>query len=305
MKFLKGFISSLLGFIMLISLTTFCSLFVLRSLLSGPNLAKIFTSVVQKTNEVDLSSITKSDVNFELEGIDRDFLEEDAMQVYGELVSQMLEYEVGVREELPDTKALKEKMSELAKEYEKKTGEEIDLSEMEEEIDKAVEAYGEESKQNSIFTDDQKQIFSVIYSNTILYICIIIFIICAILIVIINKSILPLLGHLVAVLAINGVGNGLIGTALKGMISNDTEVASVIINNIGGIFNKILIISIIVALVLLVIFIIIKILKKKKEQVPLQPEYPEQRDVIDEIRATSEQQETKEQFFNPNNNNMQ
>lgn len=303
MKILKGFISSILGFVMLMALTMFCSLFVIRNLLSGPNLAKIFTSVIESTSEVNLSGLTNSDLSFDVGGIDKEFLEEDAMEVYGELFSQMLEYEVGVRNNLPDTKALKEKMGELAESYEKKTGEKIDISEMEDEIDKAVEQYSEESKNRSIFTDEQKKIFEVIYSNTIPTICIVVFIVCAILIVVINKSIMPLLVHLVIILVINGIGNGLLGTALGSILKDNSEVGNAILDSLSGIFNKVLIISIIVAVLLLVAFIIIKVINKKKEQ----PTYLEQNNVMNPVGETSYQEQPQEQYINPNNqnNNMQ
>ena len=269
MKFLKGFLTAILGFVMLMSLTTFCSVFLLRSLLSGPNLAKIMTSVAQKTDTLDISKFTNSDVKIELDEVDKEFLEKDAMEVYGDLISQILEYEMGTRDTLPDTTKLKEKMKDLAEDYEKKTGKEVDISELEKGIDEAIEQYGKETKNEPILNEDIKKVFSVIFSNTLLIASIIVFVVCAILIVVINKSILPLLKHLIIILIINGVGNGLLSKALSSVVKDNSEVGVVLVDNISGLINNVLIISIICAAVLIIAYIAIKIILKKKKEVPV------------------------------------
>jgi len=314
MKALRILGSMFLGLIMLICLGIFSGLMVFRISLSGQTLGKIAMEMVENNNDLDLDSFY-NDLNLDqteldglLEDLDDYVSREEIYQQVGDLSSQMLKYQAGVIDKI-DATDFKAFLKKVAKEYEKKTGEDIDIDDIDDIIDEAVEDMEDDVRADESFPTEVTQLFKTAYSNGPLITCAVVFIICALLIVLINKSVAPLFLHLFIVCLINGLVNGLIGGALNALLkaSVDDESALVVMSAINGVFGKIALACIIVAIVSLVLFIVLKAKKKNEpvQQVPVQP----QGDVIDQIRATSMMPDQPNNTFNnnpndPNNNNF-
>ncbi len=298
MKILKGIFNVFLGFIMFIALAAFSSLTALRTMLSGDFLGNVIMTITEKSEELNIGSLVNSDETIStseldkaMEEIDEYISKEEIYNQFGDLTSQFIEYYVGARDDI-DTSELKATIKEVAKKYEDKTGEKIDVDSINVEIDSAKEKIKESTKENNSELEALR-ILSFIYNNTLYYGCIVVFVICAIIMVLVNKSILPLIKHLIIILVFNGIGNGVLGFAVTKVIGDMDTTTMTIIENLKDVFMKIAIISVIVVVLLIVLFIILKVIQKNKNNQTVsqvnQPQmnYPEQGDVIDQIRASS------------------
>ena len=273
MKVLKGFASVLLAGIMLVCLIAISGVLMFRVFLSGPSLAKIAKGMVEQDETFEISTMfdgaefNSSDLDDMMDELDEYISKDQMYEEVGELASQIIRYEIGVIDDI-DGSSLKETLKEAAKKYEKKTGEDVDFDELEDNIDDAIKDLKKELKQSSDVPQDVANFFKVFYSNGILIGCIIVFVVCAILIVVMFKSVTPLLIHLAILGFLHGITNGALGLVMSAIPAED-ESMKFVIGPLKSIFLTTAFICIAVAVISIILIIILGVVKKNK-QAPVQ-----------------------------------
>jgi tetrahydromethanopterin S-methyltransferase subunit G len=271
MKALKTFISIILGFVMFILLGLFTVITSVRIILSGDSFGKIMQDLTNQNQDIsignsfDTNSLTSEELDRALDEIDNYVSRDEIYEALGNVSSQFIKYYIGAIDDI-DTDEVKDLTEKIAKKYEEKTGERIDLSEINENIDKAKEEMKQEVKNTNSEELEKIQYLRYFFDNGIYFGIIIGFIICGLLIVLINKSIIPLFVHLLIITILNGIGFGIIFIATKFIPISDEAANVIIMNSINGLFTKILI-GYIVAAVLLIIGLVIAKKTKKPEKV--------------------------------------
>ena len=267
MKALKTFLSIILGTIMFILLGLFTVITSVRIILSGDSVGKILQGLTNQNQEIniansfDINTITSEELDKALDEIDNYISRDEIYTALGDVTSQFIKYYIGAIDDI-DTDEFKELIEKIAKKYEEKNGEKIDLSEINENIDKAKEEIKQE------VTKDKEELEKIQYLryffNNSIYMGIIIgFIVCGLLIVLINKSITPLLVHLIIITVLNSIGFSIIFIAMKYIPVTADPANIIIIDSINELFTKILMVYIITAVLLIISLTISK--KRKKE----------------------------------------
>lgn len=259
MKILRGLINFVLRFIIFTSIAAICSIYIVRSFLSGNNISDMLFSnnVISATEEYEEFT----------EYVDV----EEIKETYGDILNEYLKYYTGVNKELPSTEGIEKILNDYCDKYEAETGNKVDrsfISENMKEIDKIIA----ETTPNK--NDKISQAFSLIYSNKVITIAIIAFIVSSILVIVINKSILKLVSILASIFITNALCFYVLSLATTSLVNNIAEDLSVIdpiINSVKSILNNVGLISIIVGIVFIVLLIIVKVVKKslnKKSSTP-------------------------------------
>ncbi len=262
---LKKLLSSLLNFILLLSITTLCAIFATRNLLSGDTILGILNSSTINNN-YDYSSIIPNNSNDNIYQNINEYIDtKNLTEELGSLITDYLKYSSGIPgSTAPSTDELKEIIKESSKKYEEKTGQTIDIEEINKQLDEIEVKLQEENEITK--NNTYKQAFQFIYNDKYIYMAIATIIVCIILILLLNK-IEDLIKCLIAVSIFNGVGNFAFGLVLNKILASKSNVNN-IVSSMTNTFNKIAIISFIISGVLLIIYIIMKVIKskiKKKE----------------------------------------
>lgn len=313
MKALKVFASIILAFFMLLSLIVFSGVLLFRVFLSGPSLGNIAKSMVEQNNTFEMDSLfdgmkfDNDEINKIMDDMDEYVSKEEMYDEIGDLASQMIRYAAGNINHIDGTR-LKETLKEAAKKYEKKTGEDVDLQELDDSIDEAIEELEKEARESET-PPEVTSIFNTAYSNGPLIGSAAVFVVCGLLIVVMFKSIKPLLIHLSILGFLHGITNGILSLAV-GAIPIDDDSMKFVIDPVKGLFMKTSLICIAIAVISIILIIVLSVIKKNKQVAPVnEVQYQPQGDVIDQIRATSMMPNQPNNTFNnnpndPNNNNF-
>lgn len=267
LNILKKIVSSLLSLILLLAITTICSIFVIRNLLSGDIILNILNS--QNINNIDYLSLISDFNNKEYENINEYF---DTKEITKELESifiNYLKYSSGIPDtNTPSTQSLKDLIKDTSSKYEQETGKSLNLEEINKQLDELEIKLAEKNELSS--NNMYKKVFQFTYNNKYIYFAIAISIVCIIFIFLLNK-LESLIKHLITVFLFNGIGNLSFGLALN-KITNPEINSSIkgLSTTLTSIFNKIAIISFIIASILIVTFIAIKVVNLRKKRKELQ-----------------------------------
>lgn len=270
LNILKKIVSSLLSLILLLAITTICSIFVIRNLLSGDIILNILNN--QNINNIDYFSLISDFNNKEYENINEYF---DTKEITKELESifiNYLKYSSGIPDtNTPSTQSLKDLIKDTSSKYEQETGKSLNLEEINKQLDELEIKLAEKNELSS--NNMYKKVFQFTYNNKYIYFAIAISIVCIILIFLLNK-LESLIKHLITVFLFNGIGNLSFGLALNKIINPEIN-SSIkgLSTTLTNIFNKIAIISFIIASILIVTFIAIKVVnlrKKRKELIKME-----------------------------------
>ncbi len=271
MKVLKGFISVILAFFMLLSLIAFSGILLFRVFLSGPTLSGIAKSMVEQTDSFEMDSLFDG-MKFDNEEINNIFDEmseyvskEDLYDEIGDLASQMIRVAAGNTAHI-DASHFKETIKKAAKNYEKKTGEDVDLQELDDSIDNAIKEMEKEAR-SSDTPAEVTSLFNAVYSNGTLITSAVVFTVCGLLIVVMFKSVTPLLIHLAIIGFLHGITNGVLGI-LMSAIPIEEEAMKYFIAPIKGLFLKTALICVAVAVISIILIIVLSVVKKNKQVAP-------------------------------------
>lgn len=217
---LKKFLTLILSFIMLLSVTTACAIFIGKTFLSGPFLKSFATNVVSvSSNDSTLvEKIIGEKLNDDLK---IKINEEKINEELGNLIVEFLKYSCGIEgSKKPNTSELQKRVEESIKEYEQITGKDIHDDVIEDffnEIDRGLDNL--EQNQES----ELKQVLQFVYSNDLYKNSIIVAIGCFIFIYLLEKNLFIALKKSGVVGVINGLGFIFLGIALKLALTNLTE----------------------------------------------------------------------------------
>lgn len=267
LNILKKIVSSLLSLILLLAITTICSIFVIRNSLSGDIILNILNN--QNINNIDYLSLISDFNNKEYENINEYF---DTKEITKELESifiNYLKYSSGIPDtNTPSTQSLKDLIKDTSSKYEQETGKSLNLEEINKQLDELEIKLAEKNELSS--NNMYKKVFQFTYNNKYIYFAIAISIVCIIFIFLLNK-LESLIKHLITVFLFNGIGNLSFGLALNKIINPEIN-SSIkgLSTTLTSIFNKIAIISFIIASILIVTFIAIKVVNLRKKRKELQ-----------------------------------
>lgn len=267
LNILKKIVSSLLSLILLLAITTICSIFVIRNSLSGDIILNILNN--QNINNIDYLSLISDFNNKEYENINEYF---DTKEITKELESifiNYLKYSSGIPDtNTPSTQSLKDLIKDTSSKYEQETGKSLNLEEINKQLDELEIKLAEKNELSS--NNMYKKVFQFTYNNKYIYFAIAISIVCIIFIFLLNK-LESLIKHLITVFLFNGIGNLSFGLALNKIINPEIN-SSIkgLSTTLTSIFNKISIISFIIASILIVTFIAIKVVNLRKKRKELQ-----------------------------------
>ena len=198
MKALKVFVTIILGIITVILAGAFTILTAGKILFSGSNISNITKDVVKESGKLNFGEFIDKDATItsneltdaiskmEEYGIDVD----EVYKQFGNFTSQILKYSIGATDEI-DTKEVKKAAKKAAEKYEKKSGEAIDVNEIDESIDDAVKDIKEQVKQEKRGNRTAFEVMSFIFDNKTYFGILFGMIICLVLTVLINKNIVP------------------------------------------------------------------------------------------------------------------
>ena len=268
MKALKVFITIILGIVMTVLVVTFGVLTAGRILLSGNNISNITKDVVKESGELNFgefidkdSTITSNELTeaiskMEEYGIDVD----EVYEQFGDFTSQVLKYSIGATDEI-NTKAVKKAAKKAAEKYEAKTGDHIDVEEMEEGIDNAVKEIKQEMKQQRKENRTAYDILGFIFDNKTYFGILFGIIAIAVIIVLINTSIVPLCISTIVISIFGMIGNIALFVLTKFIPTEGDLMFEIVMKHMANIF-----IGIAVAfLVLLIISIVLIVISKNKK----------------------------------------
>lgn len=267
LNILKKIVSSLLSLILLLAITTICSIFVIRNSLSGDIILNILNN--QNINNIDYFSLISDFNNKEYENINEYF---DTKEITKELESifiNYLKYSSGIPDtNAPSTQSLKDLIKDTSSKYEQETGKSLNLEEINKQLEELEIKLAEKNELSS--NNMYKKVFQFTYNNKYIYFAIAISIVCIIFIFLLNK-LESLIKHLITVFLFNGIGNLSFGLALNKIINPEIN-SSIkgLSTTLTSIFNKIAIISFIIASILIVTFIAIKVVNLRKKRKELQ-----------------------------------
>ena len=271
MKVLKGFVSVILAFFMLLSLIAFSGILLFRVFLSGPTLGGIAKSMVEQTDSFEMDSLFDG-MKFDNEEINNIFDEmseyvskEDLYNEIGDLANQMIRLAAGNINHI-DGSHFKETIKEAAKKYEKKTGEDVDLQELDDSIDNAIKEMEKEARESNT-PAEVTSIFNTVYSNGTLITSVVVFVVCGLLIVVMFKSVKPLFIHLAIIGFLHGITNGVLGILMSAIPLEDEEM-KYFIEPIKGLFFKTALICVAVAIISIILIIVLSVVKKNKQVAP-------------------------------------
>lgn len=267
LNILKKIVSSLLSLILLLAITTICSIFVIRNLLSGDIILNILNN--QNINNIDYFSLISDFNNKEYENINEYFDTKEITKELESIVINYLKYSSGIPDtNTPSTQSLKDLIKDTSSKYEQETGKSLNLEEINKQLDELEIKLAEKNELSS--NNIYKKVFQFTYNNKYIYFAIAISIVCIILIFLLNK-LESLIKHLITVFLFNGIGNLSFGLALNKIINPEIN-SSIkgLSTTLTSIFNKIAIISFIIASILIVTFIAIKVVNLRKKRKELQ-----------------------------------
>ena len=270
MKALKVLVSIFLGIIMFISVLLFGTITMVRTALSGDSIGRMIETAAKETDKIDLEdffsnggSVSTDELNKALDEMEEYVSREEVYEGVGDLANQLLKYYMGTVDEI-DTTKVKKAVKKVAKKYEEKTGEKINIDDVEKEIDRVADEAKTELKQMSRDDRDKLELLGNIYNNGIYFGILGVFIVCAVLIVLINKSVTPLLIHLIIISIINAITNGILFIAFRFVPIENDEVSKIILSKIGNVFRNMAIFSAIAFVVFVILVIIVDKNKHKK-----------------------------------------
>ncbi len=227
-------------------------------------------TAAKETDEIDLEdffrnsgSVSTDELNEALEEMQEYISKKEVYEGVGDLASQLLKYYMGAIDEI-DTTNIKKTMKKVAKKYEEKTGEKINLDEIDKEFDRLAEEAKSELKSMPREDRDRLELFGNIYNNGIYFGLLGVFIVCAVLIVLINKSVTPLLIHLIIISIINAITNGILFIAFRFVPIENDEMSKIILSKIGNVFRNMALFSAIAFIIFVVLVIVIDKNKHKK-----------------------------------------
>lgn len=255
---MKKFLTAILSFVMLIALTTATALCIVRTVLSGDTMMQIINVVSEESyNTEDINALTEEILGDEYNKEILEYIDQSKMNnIVGDLFEEYLLYTSGVSEDKPETKKLKEYLEKVISEYEEKEDINVDT----EYLDSFFEELDNEIENTNIETDENvKQIFTIIYSDTLYYGSFGVVAFCILCIFLLNKSIKKTLKSTGTVAVINGISIYGLGYALNLILSTNTEeqitkVAEIIYT----VFTKYGITSLVIGIILIVVSVIIK-----------------------------------------------
>lgn len=294
MNIVKKILSVIIGFVLLLAITTLCSLYFARSFLSKDNLAGLIGSYTEELIETDDffndNNIVYSEYS---EYIDT----EKFKDILSSMMADYVRYQTGIDSTAkPSAKELEKFMNEIYDKVEEENDVILDRDDISITINEI-----EEILEEDIISEEDKELTDVIatvFSNKPIIICYVVIGVCIILILVL-RGFRKLLGHLGRVAIINSIGIYALGGAIKflfeGLVQNES--ATILLDSLVGIANKIALISLIVGIVLIVISIVLKLIKKKEAVVSEQntvssiPNVEVEKQIIDN-QSTDENQDT-------------
>lgn len=270
MKVLKAILTVILSFIMFVAVVAFGVMTCVKIILSSNSISEIITDVARESDEIDLGVVIKDVNSIETEELDKALEEieeyiskEEVYEEIGELTSQIIKYYVGATDEI-DTSSIKKTIEKISKKYEEKTGESIDLTEINDGIDEMEKELKEEIETMNEEDREKLEILSLVYNNNVYFGVIFTLILCAVLIVVINKSVKPLLVIGIILSFFSAIGNGIITALFTELSIEGDRTDAIITNSVASVFRNTAIIS--VGLIVLFIVLLIVLNKTKPKQ---------------------------------------
>ena len=267
MKALKVLLTIFLAIVMFFSVTAFSVLTALRVVTSKNFLAANIKDVTDTdkfdiTTIIDDGDVSIDEFNEAMDELEEYISREEMSNIIGDFSSQIIRYYVGINDSI-DVSNVKKTLKEVAKKYEKKTGEDFDLDAAYADIDQAVKDVKASVKDMNKNDKETLDILRAIFSNKLYYGTIAAIIICALLIIVVNKSIKPLVIALIPISITNAAGTGIFALGSKAANTTVTGIEAIIVKNLSGVFLKFFLVDI--AIIILMIVLLILLEKKEKQ----------------------------------------
>ncbi len=269
MKALKVFVTIILGIMTVFLVGVFSVLTAGRLVLSGDNISSIVKDLAKETGDFDIQDVFGEDIHISSTEFD-DAVSEmkeygiDVDKIYdefGDFASQVVKYSIGMSDEI-DTESLKEVLKDTAKKYEAKSGEEIDLDEIDKGIDEGVKEMKKELRDTKKENREAFAIMGAILGPKTYFGILIGIIVCAALIILINKSVVPLAVTYIVTSILGMFGHlGFFALARFTHAGSDRAV-DLILNSLSNIFLGIAGVFLIILIASIVAIIVAK--KQKK-----------------------------------------
>ena len=271
MKVLKVLASILLGFIMFVLVGVFGILTAGRIMLSGNNISNIVRDMAKESGEFNVGQINDNEVTFNSKEFQDAIAEmkkydinvDEIYDEFGAFASQVIKYTIGATDEI-DAESMKDVLKKAAQKYEEKTGEKIDLTEIDEGIDNGINEIKQDVKQAR---DENSEAFEIIETifNTKTYFGILMGIfVCAVLIVLINKSVVPLCITFIITSILGIIANIGFFVITKVVPTDNDKIVDLILNSFSHIF-----LGIAVAFVVVLLISIVGIVFAKRQKKPV------------------------------------
>ncbi len=297
MNILKKIISTFLGFIILIAISTLGAIYIARNFLSGENLVNL---ALNTTNNADynyskiVSEIGKDNSIPNLDDYVNDTEIKESLE---EMMNDTLKYYSGLPDaQKPSTDKIKEIVKDSLKEYEKNTGKKVDYVEVDKSFDEIDDTLEKEiSNLDTTENANVKKVLNFIYSDKIVTIASIAIIVSLILIILLERSLSKIARKVAVIFIFNGLGNNLLSLALNKIFQEENNQAmDNILSSLTTSFDKIAKISFIIGVISLIISIILSIIKRSKRKKEKQ---------IEENSKNNNNNNNKNKNRNNNNNN--
>ena len=268
MKALKIFLTFILGIALFVLIGTFGVLTASRIILSGNNMGSIAKDIVKESGKLNFGEFIDSKGEISTEELTNAISEmeeyidvDDLYKEFGNFTSQVLRYASGASDDI-ETKELKKAIKKFAKKYEEKTGEEIDIDKVDEDIDNAVKDLKHDMKTMDSDAKRGLEILGIAYNNKIYFGVIIGIVVIGALIVLINQSIVPLCITTLVTSILGIIANGIIAVLTRLIPTDGDLISKVILNNITGVFIKVVLIFLVIIILSIVGIIVGKKIKK-------------------------------------------
>lgn len=265
---LKGFISTILSFVMLICATTISVIIIGRIVLSENTINEIVDTIAKEANQDSAftDAILTLDRNNQLNEY---FDNEELTAAYGRLYRDFVFYNLGIPDtQKPSIAEIKELVNKYCQEYENKTGNKVDMVA----INGYFETFENEITKLKPENTELTKYFEILYSNKIICFIIATLVVCTLLIYLLKKDILKTIKSISTVSIINGVGIIALGFVLYYLIGNMSSTDSFlskITQSISNIFYQVGGISLGLGLIVSIIIPILKKHLSKSSKIPV------------------------------------
>jgi len=269
MKVLKVLASIVLGIIIFVLVGIFGILTAGRIMLSGDNISNIIEDIAKESGEFNVGQINDNEVTFNSKEFQDAIAEmkkydinvDEIYDEFGAFASQVIKYTIGATDEI-DAESMKDVLKKAAQKYEEKTGEKIDLTEIDEGIDNGINEIKQDVEQAKDENREAFDIMASIFSSKTYFGILTGILVCAALLVLINKSIIPLCITFVVTGILGTIANVGFFIMTRLVPTEEDQIANLILNGFSNVFLGIAVAFVIIIFASLIGMLLVS--RKKK-----------------------------------------